>query len=63
MTINERYEQNTVAKGVITITETKVKPKYIFEDPNNPKEVEQILKKIILEKIYTGNLVNQNKVD
>ena len=32
---------------VITIAEKKEKPKYIFENSNNPKEVEKILKKIV----------------
>lgn len=37
------------------MTTEKIKPKYIFDNPNTPKEVEQVLKKIVLEKLLSSS--------
>ena len=33
------------------MAENKVTPKYIFEDPNTPKKMEDMLARILLEKL------------
>lgn len=37
------------------MTTEKIKPKYYFDNPNTPKEIEQVLKKIVLEKLLSSS--------
>ena len=41
----------------------KVKPKYIFENPNTPQAVAQEIKKILLEKLLSSNLTSIHTVN
>ena len=41
----------------------KIKPRYIFVNPNSPNEVERILRRIIIEKLqssYMATVHNAN---
>lgn len=37
------------------MTAEKIKPRYFFDNPNTLKEVEQVLKEIVLEKLLSSS--------